>query len=43
MRDFYYHRIRKAPEARNKSGDYPPVSFDAFKAAYAILTTKLHP
>ncbi len=30
-------------EARNKSEDFIPVSFDAFKQAHAALTAKLHP
>lgn len=31
------------PEARNASGDFAPVSFDQFKAAYLTLTDKLRP
>ena len=30
-------------EARNKSGDFAPVSFVAFKSAYDTLTEKLQP
>lgn len=41
--DVGWYQIRKALEARNKSGDYSPVSFDAFKDAYQTLTEKLRP
>jgi len=41
--DVGWYQIRKALEARNKSGDYPPVPFDSFKSAYATLTDKLRP
>ncbi len=41
--DVGWYQIRKALEARNKSEDFTPVSFEAFKQAYAILTQKLHP
>ncbi len=41
--DAGWYQIRKALEARNKSGDLPPVSFAAFKAAYDALTEKLQP
>jgi hypothetical protein len=41
--DVGWYQIRKALEARSKSGDYTPVSFDEFKAAYKALTDKLHP
>ncbi len=41
--DVGWYQIRKALEARNKSGDYPAVSFDTFKAAYQTLTDKLRP
>jgi hypothetical protein len=41
--DVGWYQIRKALEARNESGDYAPVSFDAFKTAYQTLTEKLRP
>lgn len=41
--DVGWYQIRKALEARNASGDFPPVSFDAFKDAYQELTDKLQP
>lgn len=41
--DAGWYQIRKALEARNKSGDFPPVSFTAFKTAYDALTEKLQP
>ena len=41
--DVGWYQIRKALEARNKSGDFAPVSFTAFKAAYDALTEKLQP
>ena len=41
--DVGWYQVRKALEARNKSGDFPPVSFTAFKAAYDALTDKLQP
>ena len=41
--DVGWYQIRKALEARNKSGDFPPVSFVAFKKAYDALTEKLQP
>lgn len=41
--DVGWYQIRKALEARNKSEDFTPVSFDAFKAAYETLTLKLRP
>lgn len=41
--DVGWYQIRKALEARNKSGDYTPVSFDAFKDTYQTLTEKLRP
>ncbi len=41
--DVGWYQIRKALEARNKSGDFPPVSFVAFKQAYDALTEKLQP
>lgn len=41
--DVGWYQIRKALEARNKSGDFAPVSFAAFKNAYDALTEKLQP
>ena len=41
--DVGWYQIRKAIESRNTSGDFPPVSFDPFKAAYSELTDKLQP
>ncbi len=41
--DVGWYQIRKALEARNTSGDFAPVSFDQFKAAYLTLTDKLRP
>jgi hypothetical protein len=41
--DVGWYQIRKALEARNSSGDFPPVSFDGFKEAYQELTEKLRP
>lgn len=41
--DVGWYQLRKALEARNKSGDYPPVSFSSFKAKYDLLTEKIQP
>jgi hypothetical protein len=41
--DVGWYQVRKALEARNKSGDFPIVSFTAFKAAYEVLSDKLRP
>lgn len=41
--DVGWYQIRKALEARNASGDFPPVSFSTFKEAYNALTDKLQP
>ncbi len=41
--DVGWYQIRKALEARNKSEDFSPVSFDSFKQAYETLTQKLRP
>lgn len=41
--DVGWYQIRKALQARNASGDFPPVSFTAFEAAYKALTEKLQP
>lgn len=41
--DVGWYQIRKALQARNASGDFPPVSFKPFEAAYKELTEKLQP
>jgi hypothetical protein len=41
--DVGWYQVRKALEARNASGDFPPVSFKPFKDAYDTLTEKLQP
>jgi hypothetical protein len=41
--DVGWYQIRKALQARNASGDFPPVSFKAFEEAYKSLTEKLQP
>lgn len=41
--DVGWYQIRKALQARNASGDFPPVSVAAFEAAYKALTEKLQP
>ena len=41
--DVGWYQVRKALQARNASGDFPPVLFDAFEAAYKELTEKLRP
>jgi len=41
--DVGWYQIRKALQARNASGDFPPVSFAAFEADYKTLTEKLQP
>lgn len=41
--DVGWYQIRKALEARNESGDYVPISFEAFKTAYTALGDKLRP
>lgn len=41
--DVGWYQIRKALQARNSSGDFAPVSFTAFEAAYKALTEKLQP
>jgi hypothetical protein len=37
------YQIRKALQARNKSGDFPLTSFTPFEEAYKSLTEKLQP
>jgi hypothetical protein len=41
--DVGWYQIRKALQARNASGDFPPVSFKLFEEAYKTLTEKLQP
>ncbi len=41
--DVGWYQIRKALQARNKSGDLAPISFEAFENAYKALSEKLHP
>jgi hypothetical protein len=41
--DVGWYQIRKALQARNSSGDFAPVSFTSFEAAYKALTEKLQP
>lgn len=41
--DVGWYQIRKTLQARNSSGDFPPVSFKNFEAAYKSLSEKLQP
>lgn len=41
--DVGWYQIRKALQARNASGDFPPVNFNPFEETYKILTEKLKP
>ena len=41
--DVGWYQVRKALQARNASGDFPPVSFKPFEEAYKTLTEKLQP
>jgi hypothetical protein len=41
--DVGWYQVRKALQARNKSGDFTPVSFKAFEEAYKTLTEKVQP
>lgn len=41
--DVGWYQIRKALQARNASGDFPPVNFKPFEVAYKNLTDKLQP
>ncbi|MCX6230759.1 MAG: hypothetical protein NTZ33_04375 [Bacteroidetes bacterium] len=41
--DVGWYQIRKALQARNASGDFPPVSFKQFEETYKSLTEKLEP
>ncbi len=41
--DVGWYQIRNALKARNASGDFPPVDFSTFEAAYKALGDKLRP
>jgi hypothetical protein len=41
--DVGWYQVRKALQARNSSGDFPPVSFKPFEEAYKNLSEKLQP
>ncbi|MEI7850136.1 MAG: hypothetical protein WCK35_30365, partial [Chloroflexota bacterium] len=41
--DVGWYQVRKALQARNAGGDFPPVSFKPFEEAYKTLTLKLQP
>ncbi len=41
--DVGWYQVRKALQARNASGDFPPVFFEPFETAYKELTEKLRP
>lgn len=41
--DVGWYQVRKALQARNASGDFPPVSFKPFEDAYKTLSDKLRP
>lgn len=41
--DVGWYQVRKALQARNSSGDFPPVSFKQFEEVYKALTEKLQP
>jgi hypothetical protein len=41
--DVGWYQVRKALQARNAGGDFPPVSFKSFEVAYKALTEKLQP
>lgn len=41
--DVGWYQVRKALQARNASGDLPPVSFLPLEVAYKALTEKLQP
>ena len=41
--DVGWYQIRNALKARNASGDFTPVSFAEFEAAYKTLSDKLRP
>ena len=41
LADVGWYQIRNALKARNASGDFPPVDFGTFEAAYKALGDKL--
>jgi hypothetical protein len=41
--DVGWHQVRNALKLRNSSGDFPPLSTEAFDQAYLALTTKIRP
>ncbi len=41
--DVGWYQIRRALQARNASGDFPPLSFKPFEESYITLTEKLRP
>ncbi len=41
--DVGWYQVRKALQARNASGDFPPVTFKQLEVAYKTLTEKLQP
>lgn len=41
--DVGWYQVRKALQARNASGDFPPVSFKQLEIAYKAMTEKLQP
>jgi hypothetical protein len=41
--DVGWYQICKALQARNVSGDFPPISFKPFEETYKALTEKLQP
>jgi hypothetical protein len=41
--DVGWYQIRNTLKKRNESGDYPPVDFAEFEAAYKTLTEKCQP
>ncbi len=41
--DVGWYQVRKALQARNASGDFPPLSFSPLEVAYKTLTEKLQP
>ena len=43
LADVGWYQIRNALKARNASGDFPPVDFGTFEAAYKALGDKLRP
>lgn len=41
--DVGWYQVRKALQARNASGDFPPINLKPFEERYAALTEKLRP